>query len=151
MVNSLEDRVSITENPELHKAKIFESVAERIKKEGYQTADINGIAREIPYHYPEHYILGILVPRESVKGFLGISRRVRGLHIGTLTLEGDKCKLFDKEWLLEIYGRDYVGDLKGMAERLAKEYDVNLPLRLETENPKLESYPSDFHSYGCDM
>jgi len=47
-------------------------------------------------------------------------------------------KATPKKWLLEVYGRARINMFKALAEELAKEFDVEINVRLECENEKHE-------------
>ncbi len=172
MTDSIEERISFTENPAI-KAKqdksaeeflrsesyrkaalVCCSAAEFLRREGYEVGSSGGVMRkpwprpvEIFFSHPNRGIphLGIIVPREPVRGFLGFKRRQRGLYVGELDM-GDA--LFDKPWRLGVYGRDNIDRMKNLAEKLVQEYDVNLQIILEREDLRYESYLSDTANYS---
>src|SRR4051812_48288374 len=86
-------------------------------------------------------------PRETESyGFLvkGTERRFLGrfwitrppYFIGVLWLKNADRRTDHKKWILEVYGRDNVEPIKKMAEQLSKQFEIEIHIRLFSENHK---------------
>lgn len=117
------------------------AIARILNEKGYQIADSLGMKIE----EPEHSVLGILEPRETTKGFLGIKTRQRALFPGVLYLDENHGLKDNKQWVMKIYGRENIPKMKKLAEEISAQYDnVGIKIILDSENPRFESRLSDF-------
>jgi len=66
-----------------------------------------------------------------------IRRRLRPL-IGRLYFRGDHVQATHKKWVLEIYGRNHVERLKALAEDLVGKFEVEIHVRLASEETHWE-------------
>jgi len=76
-------------------------------------------------------------PRLRVRGWqkLIYSDPARPM-IGTLWLKNDVRNAHHKKWVLEVYGRVNVDRLRTIADELARHFNVEVHVRLESEHPR---------------
>ena len=120
-------------------------VIELLSERGYETTNRHG--QRVPE--PDHCAVGILKPRQFQIGFgrfkFGI--RQRGLYLGILWLDDEsRGARPDKEWVLDVYGRENIPESQRLAEELRRPYDVKIQVRLDGENPRDEYVFAD-----CDV
>lgn len=132
--NSLDERVSYHESPAY-------AVAERLLEKGYKISYANG---KITNH-PSNDCVGIFKQRAPIRGFLGFTREQRALYIGRIWFENEKRNaISDKNWVLEAYSRKHIPELTELVKELSEPYKVKVEIKLESEYPDEEIYPSDF-------
>ena len=121
-------------------------------KEPYELADDGG---EVFHNFPAPTNeVGLVVPQpprieHETEGFFRpklVQRHVpvRGKFIGVIRI-GWKGKTEDEDgtWKMDVYGRENIDELKGLAERLADAFSVDITLSLMSEEPKKE-YKSSY-------
>ncbi len=135
MKKSIDDRVTYHENTV--------AVTKTLRDRGYDIANSAGLRQS----EPDKGAVGILKPREPIqKSFLGFkwNNQQRALYIGTLWLENQaRGAKLDENWVLEVYGRDYVPELTELAKELSEPHQTQVQIRLDTEKPRVETYLSD--------
>jgi len=127
---------------EYHESPTYE-IADTLLSIGYQIANCCGMK----ISKPAHDVLGILEPRSPIKKkflcFRGEEKQ-RALYIGTLWLDNNAREAKpDRNWVLEVYGRDNIPKLIQLVKKLSEPRKVNVQIRLESEEPEEESYASD--------
>ena len=122
------------------------AVAKTLRDRGYGIAGCSGIRQT----EPNHDFVGILKQRSPIKrSLLGLhlKRKQAALHIGTLWLDNEsRGAKPDENWVLEVYGRDNVTKLTELIKEFSESSHVKVQVRLDSENPKVETYFSD-HDY----
>ena len=138
---SLDERVSYHESPAY-------SVAKGLRENGYEIANSSGLMQT----EPNHDVIGILKGREPVqKSFSGLkwNKSQRAFYLGTLWLNNQaRNAKEDKNWVLEVYGREYVSELTKLVKNLSEPNEVKVQVRLESEIPRVEVYDSDYGDLG---
>lgn len=115
------------------------AVAKTLREKGYEIADQNGEHEDEPYKD----VIGILKPRVIQKKFLGFkwNSKQEGLYIGNLWLQNEaRGAIIDKNWVLEVYGRDYVFELTEIVKEISEPHQVKIQIMLDSEKPKSETY-----------
>jgi len=140
MKKSIDDRVTYYENSV--------AVAKILRERGYYIACSTGVRKS----EPNYNVVGILKPREPAqRSFLGFkwNSQQRAVYIGTLWLENQSrgAKL-DKNWVLEVYGRDYVPELTELVKELSELHQIQVQIRLDSEKPYTETYLSDYDMFS---
>lgn len=122
--------------------------ARELVQKGFVLADTLGIAVDgrIPKQIAS---LGLLRGQEfEVKRFLGglISRNVRRRrdHVGNIYFSNACRGVKNKNWSIDIYGRENVEEFKQIAEFFSKTYAVNIDVQILSESPQQKRYGSDF-------
>jgi hypothetical protein len=72
-------------------------------------------------------------PKKSKLRFLGIQPKAPLLYIGNIEFGEDGQ---GKDWRFSVLGSDYLAEMKQLADVLAQEFDVNIKVMLESENPQ---------------
>ena len=73
-----------------------------------------------------------------------IFRHPRRRFMGVLWFSNEARSATRSKWILEVYGDQDVEFLTEVAERLAKEFDASVHLKLITEEPRYETFLSDY-------
>lgn len=129
-------KVSYTESP-------LQSIAKIIEQNGYQTASLIGEYEKIGSSLPFGGI-GILDPRVKLKRGI-IFKEIRDAWPGTLWLSNkERGAVPDKNWIMEVHGRDYIGKMKELAEEISSPFGVDVDIRLSSEELQYEALPMDF-------
>lgn len=127
----VEPNVTLTESSGVKGRKIGESIL-RLRPD-LALGDSSGRDCNGPTETSEYSLL--LGPRPKKKwGMFRVPRE----WIGLLSIRGEKAN--EKRWLLEVFGRSYVHSFHALATDLAREYGVEIHLRLEKEHPKREDF-----------
>jgi len=127
---------------------IFSKIVNELKGKGYKIANCLGIA-ELP---TDKTHIGILKSRISTKRRIpkGLLKfRTRALFIGTLWLNNEaRGAKVDKQWILEVYGKEHLEELTEVVKKIAKRYKVNVVVNLEDNKPHFERFYSEYtHIY----
>lgn len=110
--------------------------AEKFQKKGYVIANCAGIREPNNYKLIRDGSVGILDPRNRVRG--------RTAHIGTLWFEdGKRGAIKDKNWVLEVYGRQYVSQLTELVEEISEPSGLSVQVKLREEEARPECLTSD--------
>ena len=120
-------------------------VARILREKGYRIADITG---EECYE-PDEDVIGILKGGRRAPGgpIFGTLFGKRGLFIGRIFFNNKpRGAEVGKRWVLEVYGREYVEELRELAEELSSRYGVDIDVRLKSECPRVETYLWDYCS-----
>ena len=97
-VNLSGEKISYYESP------IYNIVNSLVNK-GYRITNAFGLLVD----ELDNKCVGILEPRESVRSFLGIKIKQRGLHLSNLWLnEPSLGAEEDKKWVMCVYGRENI-------------------------------------------
>ncbi|MSU74412.1 hypothetical protein EXS57_01380 [Candidatus Kaiserbacteria bacterium] len=95
-----------------------------------------------PYgpHQTESY--GFLVEDRSRRSWgvtlFGLADPIPRDRIAVLWLSSEARKATHKKWVLEIFGREYVDFFKALADKLSKQFDIEIHVRLTSEHPMSE-------------
>ena len=136
---TLDERISYYD---YHESLTY-AIAKTIRDKGYEIADSTG--RKISE--PPQDALGILEPREPIeKSFFGFFKRKekqKALHTGTLWVDNYvRGAKHDKNWVLEVYGRNNVQKLIELVKEFSEPKKVSVQVSLDSEHPKVENdYP----------
>ena len=121
------------------------SIAKIVRENGYSIGSL--------LHYrtenPDECVIGILKDREPKRGFLGFKKGQRAYSIGQLWLENyiRNANRIEK-WVLEVYGKDFVPELKNLAENLSAQYCVDIEVQLISQTPCFERYRGESKGLG---
>ncbi|MBI4095643.1 MAG: hypothetical protein HY438_02155 [DPANN group archaeon] len=147
---TLDTQITYSEHPALALQKLVDEIAGLFWDAGYRFSDVFGHRVTRPIGSTIH----ILAPREPIeKSFLGFTytKKQLALNVGTLCLDGnlvdylastDNKKFraeYNKQWILDVYGRDNVKPLTGFISRIAEQKKVRVHITLLEEQPRLES------------
>jgi hypothetical protein len=127
---SLDERVSYHESPAY-------AVAEKLLRKGYKISYANGTIT----NHPSNDCVGIFKRRDPdpIEGF-----EQRAMFIGAIWFENEKRNAIpDKNWVLEAYSRKHIPELTKLVTELSEPYKVKVEIRLESEYPDDEIWPSD--------
>lgn len=61
--------------------------------------------------------------------------------VGNLWFTNYAREATHKRWVLEVFGREHVELFRKLAEKLARQFEVDIQVRLESEKPRNESIP----------
>ncbi len=140
MKNSIDEKITYHENSV--------AVAKNLRERGYTIASSTGIRQR----EPDRDVIGILKSREPIqKNFLGFkwNKQQRGLYIGTLWLENQaRGAIHNENWVLEVYGRDYVPELTKLVKELSEQHQAKVQIILDSEKPRVEIYSLDYETVG---
>ncbi len=131
-------KVSFTESLSVSGRKVAGVLATK----GFVIASCCGCAEEIS----DTSSIGLLVdnPNRPVGGrFLGFGGKRRRDFVGVLWLSNEVRRANHKNWVLEVYGRENVARLQKIAEELARDFEVDVHVRLEREKVSSEYFPGD--------
>ena len=127
----------------LYESPVYD-IAKSLREKGYKIASREGIRRKKPT--PDS--VGILEEREPIKkNFLGIpfKKKLRAYHIATLWIHNEPRKAIeDKTWILQVNGKENIEKLEKAIKELSIPYKVKVKVELVNENPKQETYLSDY-------
>jgi hypothetical protein len=128
-IPTLDGRVSYSENP-------IYAITKALRAKGYDIARHNGLRVQ----EPEEGGIGILKGGSPIPGGILDMRgnRDRGLWIGRVHTANRS------NWVLEVYGREYVPELSKLFMELSAPSQACLQVRLERETPDKESLSRDF-------
>jgi len=132
---------NLTQKVSYHESLIY-AIAKTLKDKGYQIADCGGME----VSEPQHDVLGILKPRDSVeKSFLGFKwyRKQRALYLGNLWIDNQARGASPQNWVLEVYGRDNIPKLTELARELSEPTEASVQVILDSEQERLERYLFD--------
>ena len=123
---------------------MFLEIAKAFEEKGYKIANCIGITE-----YPlDKTHVGILKPQKSTKrkSMFGLLKlRTRALFIGVLWLNNEaRGAKVGKQWVLEVYGKDYIKELTKVVKKIADRYNVNVVVNLESKEPYFERFYSEF-------
>jgi hypothetical protein len=123
----------------------FSEIVNALRGEGYKIANCMGF-EELP---ADKTHAGILKPRKPAerKIFFGwVKRKTGALFIGVLWLNNEaRGAEVDKQWILEVHGKDYAEELTKLVNRIAEPYKVDVVVNLESDQPRLERFYSEYH------
>ena len=122
-----------------------------IREQGYIPCDTVGYRNGIEREY--NNAIGILKEREpeivEKKTLFGKRKTIHKHHRPIFF-----CRIWfnneargasrHKKWVVEVFGREYVGEATELVKKIAEPYDVKLEIRLVTEKPYSETYLEDF-------
>jgi len=135
MGQKLEERISYYESPTY-------AIAETLREKGYQIADTEGV-RVLELDELSHYYLGILEPQEPIElRLLGLNfpKKQKALYLGTLWVDNQsRGAIPDKNWVLDVYGRDNVPKLMELVKELSEPNNVCVQVGLVSEQPREEN------------
>jgi hypothetical protein len=132
-------KVSFAESLSVNGRKVAGALATK----GFVIASLSGVVASIS----ETTTVGLLVdnPNRPVEGkFLGFGGRRRRDFVGVLWLSNEARRANHKNWVLEVYGRENVARFQKLAEELARDFEVDIHVRLEREEVDTERFPEDF-------
>ena len=130
-------KVSFTESLSVNGRK----VAGVLVTKGFAIASCGGMVKSI-----SETTARLLVdnPNRPIEGrFLGFGGRRRRDFVGSLWLSNEARRANHKNWVLEVYGRENVARLQKLAEELARDFDVDVHVRLERESVDTEYFLED--------
>jgi hypothetical protein len=126
-----------------------EHAIQDLLKAGYGIAfsgsRVHGSWSEIANSTPENLSVGIL--RSSPRGpirFLWFTFARRGQCIGTFHFSNKSMGANNRNWVLEVFGRENLPALKNLAASIARTYKRHIHIRLESEEPKEEMCNMDY-------
>lgn len=125
--STIEQKVEVSE-------AIRVQVASDLVKRGYFLGDKGGWRED----GIDSDAIGIQKFKGNVRGgLLGLFNVPTYDFIGVLFLDDESKKTaLNKNWLLEVYGRDNLQELGEVAKYLANQYSVPIKVSLESEQPK---------------
>ena len=130
---SLEGKINYKEDT----VTLGEKLAKILRNKGYYLANCLGRKLEkweIDYKEDTY---GILKPTGNINTFLGIFKwKGRDSYIGKLKVDKEK-------WTVEVYGREYINELKELSNEFIKNFNVGIEVVLKKEKADLEHYLSD--------
>ena len=90
--------------------------------------------------------LGLLEGSKFLKRKFAVlfSFRQRRPFIGVLCFQNAKQGITNKKWLLETHGRIYLPLMQELAEELSAKFEVEIHVRLVSEDPGRERFMSDY-------
>ena len=120
-----------------YKDKLIHSVITQVEQQGYTIGSCIGRLDFNKEEIDESF--GILKLRSPKKVCFGLFEQRRlALFLGVLWLKNKLRGATKSKWVLEVYGRSSVNDMKNLAEILHKKFNVNIRVHLETEEVKTE-------------
>lgn len=126
-------RVTYSESIKIRATKVGEYIYARYSKT-LILADESGFELPCPQEVDAY---SFLIPHEK-PWWQRIGRTFLRQKIGTLWFTNEHRKATHKEWVLEIFGRQNVERMLILAENLARDFNVKVHVRLQSEHAGLE-------------
>lgn len=128
-------------------------IARILLRKGYEPADFEGMSiSPADKVFGSTRQIGIVKSRpQKIKKILFWERKVtqRGFFIAQICLVGNRRLGADSNnWVMEVYGKRFVDEMRELAEELAETFSVNVKVVLEDPNPRYELYWQDLMAAG---
>lgn len=117
-------------------------------EEGYGLADCTGLSMSISHLRILNDAVGLLVInkpiiREYLFGLIKITKKFRRSLVGVIWLENRYRKANYKNWVLEVHGKEYLEQLKSLAQKMSFAFKVKISIRLISDHAQTEGFIGD--------
>lgn len=136
-------------NEKLEKVSYKEALSIRvgnwIRQKGFELSSRDGTILDSLTEIPQFGILQNDPDTKLRRGLFGLIRRKpRRRFLGVIWFSNSERCADEKNWVFDVYGREYVQVAIQLTKEMALIFNVNILVHLVREQPDTETYMSDY-------